>query len=93
MHHYIHASHEFADQVLVKDGASPKYKAGVGGVMRDVIFVARGEIVENGDHVSPLHQGVHEVRADEACSAGDQVLHSGARRIDMLTYVPDVVHR
>ena len=85
--------HQFADQVLVQDGASSKCKTGVGGVVRDVFLVPGGEIVEHGDLVSALHQSVDDVRADEACSAGDQVPHIGARRTDVLTYVQDVVHR
>ena len=49
---------------------------GPGGERRlDVLALAGRDVVENRDLVTPLEQGIHEVRADEAGPAGHERAH------------------
>src|SRR3546814_14913126 len=47
-------------------------EAWVAAQVRDVLLASGGEIVEAQDPMSQAEKPVAEVRADEACSAGDQ---------------------
>ena len=46
---------------------------------REVGAASGGEVVEDADVVAALEQRLDEVRADEACAAGDEDLRHAAR--------------
>ena len=49
---------------------------GVVHPVHDVLLPAGEEVIENDDLVACHHEAVHEVRADEAGSSGDEDAHA-----------------
>src|SRR6516164_5302795 len=64
----------------VQDGVEHKPERGVCEMMLDILQPARGDGVENAYLVSPLEQGIDQVRANEARSSRYQYAHGSSIR-------------
>ncbi len=70
MHHGLAARRSALDQLGVGNVPLDKLKQGV--VQLQVVALARGEVVDDAHGVATRQQGVTQVGADEAGTAGDQ---------------------
>ena len=70
-----------ADVGLVEAGAARQRRA-------EVLALAGGEVVDDGDLVAAVEERVDEVRADEAGAAGDQGTHGGGSYVEAPARVP-----
>jgi hypothetical protein len=64
---------------MVEHRAFPQLEVGVIEQVTNVLDGAGGEIVESDDEVPARYERVGQMRADEAGTAGDEIVHGGGR--------------
>jgi len=83
--------HRIGDVSLDKPMPAPRFRCDGRLYLFQVALVSRGEVVEAGNALPELQQPLHEVRADEARTAGDEPPQR--RRAQPLFDVLDRSHR
>ena len=71
-------THKPLQSIHVEDRVVDEVETFVPEMVRDVAGLAHRQVVQDGDFMALLHQGVHQVGADEARAAGDQDSHSAS---------------
>ena len=82
VHDDVALVHELVDDELVEHRAVDEAEVGVVAQVVEVAQAAGGQVVERDHAVAPGEQGLDQVRADEAGTAGDQIApaHQGDAR-------------
>src|SRR5204863_8695284 len=79
VHDHVDLPGEHGHEWSVQDRAFPQVEARVVEQVTNVVDGAGGDVVEGNDGISARYERVGQVRADEAGTAGDEVVHGGRR--------------
>ena len=72
----VRFAHQRIDELRIRGRALDQLSGAGVDEVSDVLAAAGAEVVEQHDILPGGHQGVRQMRADEACSPRDQVFHA-----------------